>query len=178
MRIRSGRLKGRELVYPRSGLRPTKDITRQAIFNVLGRSVARARVADLFAGGGALGIEALSRGAAEVVFVEANAAVARFLRKNTDGLEGATVLRADVLRALRRLGPDRFDIVLADPPYRQGLVEQTLAALAASGSLARDGMAVIEHHRLEPPEPGKEWELVKQGRYGESWTSFLRRSSE
>jgi 16S rRNA (guanine966-N2)-methyltransferase len=178
VRIRSGRLKGRELVYPRSGLRPTKDVTRQAIFNVLGRSVARARVADLFAGGGALGIEALSRGAAEVVFVEANAAVVRFLKTNTDGLAGATVVRGDALRALRRLGPDRFDIVLADPPYRQGLVEQTLGALAASGALVAGGLAVIEHHRLELPAPGAGWELAKQGRYGDSWTSFLRRSSE
>lgn len=178
MRIRSGRLKGRELVYPRSGLRPTKDITRQAIFNVLGRAVNRARVADLFAGGGALGLEALSRGAAEVVFVEANAAVVRFLNKNTEGLEGASIVRGDVFRALRRLGPDRFDIVIADPPYRQGLVELTLGALAASGALVRGGLAAIEHHRLELPEPGADWELVRQGRYGESWTSFLRRSSE
>lgn len=175
MRIRSGRLKGRELRYPRSGLRPTKDITRQAIFNALGRSVAGARVADLFAGGGALGLEALSRGAAEAVFVESSAPVARFLRANVAGLEAATVVRGDVFRALRRLGPARFDIVLADPPYRLGLVGQTLLALAREQTLVPGGLAVVEHHRLEPPEPGDEWETARQGRYGESMVTFLRR---
>ncbi|MBN2536818.1 16S rRNA (guanine(966)-N(2))-methyltransferase RsmD [candidate division WOR-3 bacterium] len=178
MRIRSGRLKGRELRYPRSGLRPTKDITRLAIFNALGRAVAGARVADLFAGGGALGLEALSRGAAEAVFVESSAAVARFLRANVAGLECAAVVRGDVFRALHRLGPARFDIVLADPPYRLGLVEQTLEALAREETLSPGGLAVVEHHRLEPPAPDDAWEVARQGRYGESMVTFLRRKSE
>jgi len=175
VRIRAGRYKGRVLAYPKSGLRPTKDITRQAVFNILGSRVKGARVLDLYAGGGALGIEALSRGATETVFVEQNPLVVRYLRENVKGLDGAVVVRGDVLRVLARLPKEPFDVVLADPPYRRGLVQATLDRAAECGLVASGGWFVVEHHRMEQPVAPDGWESVKQGRYGESLISILRR---
>ncbi len=179
MRVRAGRLKGRELLYPKSGLRPTKDVTRQAIFNILGPRVRGVRVCDLYAGGGALGIEALSRGAAEVVFVEQSAAVLRFLRNNVKGLEVARVVRGDVLKVLGRLRKDgAFDVVLSDPPYRRGLVDATLTRLVELDVVAPGSLYVVEHHRSEPPTVPDGWVLERQGRYGDSQVSVLRRNGE
>jgi len=175
MRIASGRYKGRNLAYPRVGLRPTKNVTRQAIFNVLGRRLAGARVCDLYAGGGSLGIEALSRGARAAVFVEDNPAVVRFLRQNVKGLELVRVIRGDVLKVLPRLKGERFDLVLADPPYCHGLVQPTIDLVARLDVLGPGGWFVVEHHELERPVCPDNWEVVKQGRYGESWVTIMRR---
>jgi 16S rRNA (guanine966-N2)-methyltransferase len=176
MRVSAGRLKGRELSYPRSGLRPTKDVTRQAIFNIVGGSVAGAKVCDLYAGGGSLGIEALSRGAASAVFVEQSPAVFRFLRENIKGLEHASAVRADVLRALKKFSGSAFDIVLADPPYLHDLVQPTLDRAAEFEALAVGGLFVLEHHRQELPVPPAGWEPVRQGTYGETLVTVLRRT--
>ncbi len=173
MRINAGKYKGRTLDYPRSGLRPTKDMTRQAIFNVIGRHIRASRVCDLYAGGGALGIEALSRGAREVVFVEQNPVIVRFLRQNTRDLEGSRVVKADVLKAIPKLAGSGFDIVLADPPYCNQLVQPTVDGVARHGLLAAGGMLIIEHHRMEPPEPGSAWQLARQGVYGDSLVTIL-----
>lgn len=178
MQIRAGRLKGRRLTYPRAGLRPTKDITRQAMFNIIGSAVRGARVGDFFAGGGALGIEALSRGASEVVFVEQSPATAMFLRQNTLGLENTKVVRAEALATIKRLGADRFDILLADPPYRNGLVQVTLDRAVAAGTIPPGGLFVVEHHELEPPACPEGWVLVKRGRYGDSHLTVLRRNDD
>ena len=181
VRIRAGKHKGRELRYPRSGLRPTKDITRQAIFNILGRGVRGARVLDLYAGGGALGIEALSRGAAEAVFVEQSPAVLRYLRANLRAVEEtgcARVVRGDVLRALKRLAGDEFELALADPPYRCGLVAKTMGCLVELGLVAPGGYVVLEHHALELPECPDGWLLVKHGKYGDSEVTVLRRQGD
>lgn len=175
MRVAGGRLRGAGLVYPRSGLRPSKAVTRQAIFNVLGTQVRGARVLELFAGAGALGIEALSRGAASCLFVERNAAVLRFLRRNTASLAGAEVKAGDVRRAVAGLKGQEFDLILADPPYDRGLVQQTLELVKKHSLLADEGMIVIEHSRAELPQVGIDWELVREGRYGDSRVSFLRR---
>ena len=176
MRIRAGRLKGRVLSYPRAGLRPTKDITRLAMFNIIGTAIRGARVADLFAGGGALGVEALSRGAAEVVFVEQSAPIMRFLRENIKGLEGAKAVRAELPAGLKRLGGEKLDVVLADPPYRNGLVQATLDRLIELDLVNPGGLYVAEHHEFERPECSEGWEVVKRGRYGDSCLTVLRRS--
>ncbi len=175
MRITSGRFKGRRLVYPRAGLRPTKEITRQAIFNILAEEVQGARVCDLFAGGGALGLEAVSRGAKEVVFVEAEWVRLRYLRMNVAGIAGVRVLRGDVRRVGRRLAGSEFDIVFADPPYEQGLVADTLKVVTGYRLVRVDGWLVIEHSAGEAPETPGGWRRVKQVRYGESMVTFLRR---
>lgn len=175
MRVAAGSLKGRELRYPKSGLRPTKSMTRQAMFNILGDRVEGARVCDLFAGGGSLGIEALSRGAASAVFVEQAGATFAFLKRNVAGLAPATVVRSEVLKALAKFAPGSFDVVLADPPYRLGLVRSTVERAAESGVVAPGGVLMIEHHRDEPVPVPEGWELLKQGKYGETRVSLVRR---
>ena len=175
MRVSTGRYKGRELEYPRAGLRPTKAITRQAMFNIIGSRVRRAKACDLYAGGGSLGIEALSRGAASVVFVEQHATVFRFLRANLKGLPDATIVRGDVLRVLKKLAGVGFDLIIADPPYMHGLVQATIDRAAEFGVLGPDGWFVAEHHRQEVPSAPDGWETIKQGTYGETLVSVLRR---
>jgi 16S rRNA (guanine966-N2)-methyltransferase len=170
-------LKGRVLVYPRAGLRPTKDIAKQAMFNIIGVEVRQAQVCDLYAGAGSLGIEALSRGAASAVFVEQHAAAVRFLRRNLVGVENARVIRGDVLRVLAKLAGTGFDIVLADPPYLHGLVQTTIERMAEHSVLAVGGWFVAEHHRQEVPVPPAGWVAIKQGTYGDTLVSVMRRRS-
>lgn len=122
MRIVAGEYRGRRLAAPRrAGARPTLDRVREALFSVLG-SLEDTRVLDLYAGSGALGIEALSRGAREATFVDSDPAAARVVRENLErlGIEGARVFRADALSFLRGAArhAERWDLVLCDPPYR------------------------------------------------------------
>lgn len=153
MRVIGGEFRGRRLRAPRGDqTRPTADRVREALFNVLAPFIADATVLDLFAGSGALGLEALSRGAASAVLVESDAVVCRVLRQNVATLDIGT--RADIWQmpvqaALRRLGADgmTFDFIMLDPPYRQGLVDATVALLADGTVLAPDGIIVAEHER-------------------------------
>ena len=153
MRVIAGTLKGRRLASPSwPGLRPTSDKLRETLFNILAPRVAGARVLDGYAGTGALGIEALSRGAAEVTFVERDRRAAALIEENLAhcGIEnGYAIIRQDVPRALAALA-DRpelraaFDLVLLDPPYTDA-PDQALAA--AADLLAPDGLLVLEHAR-------------------------------
>jgi 16S rRNA (guanine966-N2)-methyltransferase len=152
MRVVAGRLRGRALVSPADdAIRPTSDRLRETLFNILSHrftdKLIGGRVLDLFAGTGALGIEALSRGAAEAVFVDDSPAARGLIRENLEalGLAGqARVLRRDATR----LGPaapnDPFDLVFCDPPYRKGLAASALAAAAAGGWLKPGAIAVVE----------------------------------
>jgi 16S rRNA (guanine966-N2)-methyltransferase len=152
MRIVGGRLRGRALAAPKSqAIRPTADRLRESLFNILahayGDPVAGARVLDLFAGTGALGLEALSRGAAFALFVDDAAAARALLRENIAalGLAGVTrVFRRDAakLGAAHPLAP--FSLAFLDPPYGRGLAEQALAAAHAGGWLAKDALVVVE----------------------------------
>jgi len=152
MRIIAGEHRGRALVAPGGqATRPTADRTRQALFNVLehalwGRSPAAARVADLFAGSGALGLEAVSRGAATCLFADHDAAARAAIARNVGvlKLEGRCEIKAwDATRLPPLVGP-AFDLVFLDPPYGRGLVPPTLAALRAGGWLAPGAMVVAE----------------------------------
>jgi 16S rRNA (guanine966-N2)-methyltransferase len=124
MRIIAGEFRGRRLAPPPDGrVRPTADRVREAWFSILASAIHEARVVDLYAGSGALGLEALSRGAAHATFVELATASLRTLRANIAalGLEGrALVRRAEVLRYVERLAPSAFDVAFADPPYSTG----------------------------------------------------------
>jgi len=156
MRIVAGSRKGARIFAP-GGLdtRPTGDRVREAVFNLVG-PVDGAEVLDLYAGSGAMGLEALSRGAARVTFVESDRAAAETILRNLDKLrlEGAVVLREDVARKLATdaAGGRRYDLVLVDPPY--AMLARTLPILAAHlpAVLAPDGVAVVESDAREEPD--------------------------
>src|SRR5919107_4873614 len=152
MRIVGGRWRGRSLAGPKSDIiRPTSDRLRETIFNILSHSyddpVEGARVLDLFAGTGAMGLEALSRGAAFALLVDESAGARGIIRENIEalGLGGQSRL---FRRDATRLGPaapnEPFSLVFCDPPYGKGLAEKALAACAAGGWLTNDALVVIE----------------------------------
>ncbi|HEY9198410.1 MAG TPA: 16S rRNA (guanine(966)-N(2))-methyltransferase RsmD [Gammaproteobacteria bacterium] len=148
IRIVGGAWRGRKLAFPDStGLRPTPDRVRETLFNWLAPVVGGSRCLDLFAGSGALGFEAASRGAAEVVMVERDAAVAKNLREQQQRLNAAQiqVVQADALQFLAG-APRPFDIVLLDPPFGQNLLQQVLATLAR-GWLAPRAWIYMEAER-------------------------------
>ena len=156
MRIIAGSRKGARIFAPKSvETRPTGDRVREAAFNLVG-PVDGARVLDLFAGSGAMGLEALSRGAASATFVESDRAAAAAIVRNLDklGLTGATVIRDDAMRALASdtASGKRYDLVLIDPPYR--MLAAVLPALATHlpAVVAPDGLVVVESDAGQEPE--------------------------
>ncbi|HEY7047166.1 MAG TPA: 16S rRNA (guanine(966)-N(2))-methyltransferase RsmD [Jatrophihabitantaceae bacterium] len=173
-RIVAGAAKGRALAVPARGTRPTSDRAREALFNTLAGllDLDGARVLDLYAGTGAVGLEALSRGAAHVTFVESDRTAAATVQRNVDavGLPGAVVVRTTVEAYLGR-GPEApADFVYADPPYAldEYALAGVLTALAEPGWLTPAGIVVVERS-ARGPEP--RWpnviQSVKQKRYGE-----------
>jgi 16S rRNA (guanine966-N2)-methyltransferase len=181
LRVIAGQLKGRRLhTVPGLRTRPTADRTREAIFNILGAAVHDAHLLDLFAGTGAYGIEALSRGAASAVFVEAARDALHVLSRNilACGLaENTRVLRwnaARNLNCLRNWEP-KFQLIFMDPPYGRGLVPPALFHLHAAGCVASGARLIIEHGADDPlPEPAPPYHLQDRRRYGKTLVSFLR----
>ena len=185
MRITGGEWGGRQIRVPKSGVRPSQDRLRQALFSSLGAAVAGARVLDLFAGSGALGLEALSRGAAFTCWVEQHPKAFETLRENVRALNGEDCTRALCVRgdamdlpALERTGRV-FDLVLADPPYETGacagLLPRLLAALAQSPLLAPEGLLMYEQSADEPPAAAPGWELLRDRTMGGSrWLLYRR----
>lgn len=180
MRIVGGELRGRPLAAPRSGAtRPTTDRTRQALFNILehrfaGR-LAGARALDLFAGTGALGLEALSRGAAFALFVEEAAPARALIRTNVEtlALQGRSkIFRRDATRLGDAAPMAPFDLVFADPPYGKGLGERAVAAALAGGWLAPGALVVVEEDRRTPFDPPPGLTLVETRSYGGSCAVF------
>jgi len=155
MRIIAGERKGHTIWAPK-GLetRPTSDRVRENVFNIVAPWVEDARVLDLFAGSGAMGLEALSRGAASAVFVESNPEAARAIERNLDRLRltGATVLRLSATAALAQEATQgrKYDLVLADPPY--AMTDYDPLARYLSGVLADDGLVVLESAAKAEPQ--------------------------
>jgi 16S rRNA (guanine966-N2)-methyltransferase len=181
VRIIAGALKGRRLVTPRGDTtRPTADQVRIALMDTLAPRLPEARVLDLFAGAGGVGLEALSRGAAHATFVERDARAVAALRENVTALglgELARVRRGDVLRelsALYRAG-ERFDLVFLDPPYETGLVETTLEALGGGGLLLAEGLVVAQHFTKRAPAAiVGALASFRARRFGETTLTFYR----
>lgn len=185
MRITGGDFKGRRLKGPKGRfLRPTSDMVRKAIFDILGpRGVEGKRVLDLFAGSGAIGLEALSRGAQRVVFVEKDRGVVELIKENVKavGLEDRVrVYNLDAKKAVRVLKEkgEEFDLIFMDPPYRdQRLVEQVLTEILDKGILVPGGIITIEHPAVHqyPALPG----LTPLGRrrYGDTSLSLFIREA-
>ncbi|NEK86447.1 16S rRNA (guanine(966)-N(2))-methyltransferase RsmD [Blastococcus saxobsidens] len=181
-RLIAGVAGGRRLKVPRTGVRPTGDKARGGLFNSLGSllDLEGAAVLDLYAGSGALGLEALSRGATSVVFVESGPGVLPVLRENlaTVGLPGGRVVAGSVPTVVAAPAPQPFDVVLADPPYAVPVeeVEGVLRALVDGGWLAPGGVVVVERASREDPF---EWptplEGLRERRYGEAVLRYGRR---
>ena len=182
MRVIGGHDRGRRLRAPR-GLRtrPTTDRVRETLFDVLGPTVAGARVLDLFAGTGAVGIEALSRGAARVVLVERDRSALRALRANLAAVDAARaaarIVAGDVLQVLPEIGAQEgsFDFVFVDPPYATTLAGRTLEALAAA-RVCRDGTEVVVQHSTRTVLPSIRGLSAhrRPRRFGDTALTFLR----
>jgi len=182
MRIVGGRLRGRALTPPKSqAVRPTADRLRESLFNILahgyGDPVTGARVLDLFAGTGALGLEALSRGAAFVLFVDDGAEARALMRANVEALGLGGISRI-FRRDATKLGPvhplEPFSLVFADPPYGRGLAEQALTSAREGGWLSPDALVVVEEAAdagFTAPEGFTE---LERRRYDDTEFVFLR----
>jgi 16S rRNA (guanine966-N2)-methyltransferase len=174
MRVIAGRYGGRRLqAPPGTATRPTSDRVREALFSILAARVVEARVLDVFAGSGALGLEALSRGAASVTFVDSAPAALRALRANLTALGAdAEVVRADALKWLRAAsdGARQYDLVFLDPPYRQA--EALGAALSGllPAVLGPDALVVAESDRRAPLE--LTIPTIDERRYGDTLIRF------
>jgi len=184
MRVIAGSAGGLPLVVPKKGVRPTMDRVKAAIFSSLGDAIVGAKVLDLFAGSGALGIEALSRGAASAVFVEEDrqsiAAIEKNLAKTT--LKGR-IRQENVFDFLRRSsGNEIFNIIFADPPYEktksgERFTEKLLANEALPQLLEPDGIFVLEKHPSETLPEMKLWRLLRQKTYGATEVLFVAQSA-
>lgn len=187
MRVIAGTFRSRILKSLKGlALRPTSDRLRETLFNVLGPNVAGARFVDLFAGTGAIGIEALSRGAAEVVFIENHKPAVALIRKNLDSLgirSGFTLIPLDVLRGLETLASKAkgaksgFDVIFLDPPYAAAVdYARVLESLGSADLLASGGMVVAEHHRkFDLPEKVGALRRFRVLKQGDAALSFYRR---
>ena len=177
MRIIGGQAKGRKLkgVFSKEDIRPTQDRVREALFNILGDRTVGCRFLDLYAGYGAVGLEAASRGAEEVVFVEKKAGLVNLIKENIDllGIEAKVkVYRAEVIKLLRKLSPS-YDIIFLDPPYQKGLVWPALREILTRNLIKEDGLVITEHHCREKVD-FKGLTLFRRSSYGESQLSFYR----
>jgi 16S rRNA (guanine966-N2)-methyltransferase len=181
MRIVGGEFRGRPLAAPRSdAIRPTTDRTREALFNVLTHRFAEkldgARVLDLFAGTGALGLEALSRGASYCVFIEESAEGRGLIRTNVEafGLTGCTkIFRRDATQLGEAGTIQPFDLVFADPPYGEGLGELALESARSGGWLAPGALCLVEESAAAGFRPGPGFTVTDERSYGETVIRFI-----
>jgi 16S rRNA (guanine966-N2)-methyltransferase len=186
MRVIAGTFRSRQLKSLKgTALRPTSDRLRETLFNVLGERVAGARVLDIFAGTGAVGIEALSRGSREVVFVENHAPASALIKKNLASLDihsGARILTVEALRGLQQLAAEHspasagFAIVFLDPPYAAADDYQRVLAFLGSASFLNDGSLVIAEHRytFDLPDSVGKLARVRVLRQGDASLTFYR----
>ena len=180
MRIISGEFKGKKLAsFKGNATRPTSDRVREALFNILGADIRNAAVLDLFAGTGALGLEALSRGASNAVFIDASASAIEVIQKNAAACKPenrARIMRWDIAKNLNCLqaGFAPFDLVFMDPPYNQNFIAPALNNLMEADVLNRSARIIIEHAASEAiPQDIPTLHLADQRIYGKTLVSFL-----
>lgn len=186
MRVTGGRVRGRRLATFRGAdIRPTSDLVREAIFDLLGQDVSGARVLDLFAGTGSLGIEALSRGASEAVFVDHAPKAVELIRKNLKlcGLEDSGfVLRRNLGRGLPKTHPvlgQRFDLVFLDPPYDKGFIVPLLEDLDQQGVLAEVSRVVAQSEKKNAlPEVVGSLKAAKVRTYGATRVTLFKNEED
>lgn len=182
MRIVGGEFRGRGLAAPKTqAIRPTTDRSRESLFNILSHGYAEAlagtRVLDLFAGTGAVGIEALSRGCRTALFVESGVEGRGLIQKNIEslGLQGRTrIFRRDACKLGASGTMGVFDLVFADPPYGKALGERALASAARGGWIAHGALVVLEEEASADPDPGQGFQLVDSRAFGDTVMRFFR----
>lgn len=181
MRIIGGVAKGRRIYLPRGcNIRPTSDRIKETLFNIL-QPVEGNIFLDLFAGSGNVGCEALSRGAARVVFVEKSASLANAIKRNVEDFgfgERSETLKMELKRAVQELGGrgEKFDILFADPPYEKDLIKKTLQCLEDGKLLFKGSVIIIQHSVREALQEttGNQYTLTDQRRSGDTALSFLK----
>ncbi len=179
MRIIAGRAKGLKLAAP-AGLevRPTADRVKESVFNILSTRLMEARVLDLFSGSGNLGLEAWSRGAAEVICVDNDAASLNFIRKNLDKAKAGSqikIYRSEAAKSIASLYAKKkeFDIIFCDPPYNRGWCDIILKQLKKYNILQKDGILVLEHSKQEEISLPEGMSLLREEKYGETLVAFF-----
>ncbi len=173
MKVLGGANKGKRLRVTAAGMRPTKAVVRQAIFNIIQDKVIMASVLDIFAGTGSLGIESLCRGADRACFVETHP---RILIENLSRLslsDRSRILPFDFRRALKKLKGTRYDLIFLDPPYGKRFIPPALRLIDQLALLKSDGLIMVEHsirERFKIPDP---FRVLKEKRYGETAVAFI-----
>jgi 16S rRNA (guanine966-N2)-methyltransferase len=179
LRITEGSKKGKLVKAPAaSSVRPTGSRTRQALFNVLRGKIQSSHFLDVCAGSGVMGLEALSRGAAQLTAIEENRQAYNILSNNVEklGLK-AKIIRGNCVSVLSKLDAHSFDLIFADPPYQSRLAEAIIESVANYELLADDGWLVVEHYRKRKPlQQSPELVLFDERHYGQTTLSFYKRS--
>lgn len=185
MRIITGSAKGTKLKTPRGmETRPTGDRVKESVFNILGSLLIDAKVLDLFAGTGNLGLEALSRGAASAVFIDRSSASIDLIRENIELTKlsaQAEVIKGDSFTTLDRLINNnlQFDLIFCDPPYNKGMVQKVLNKVEKSKFLSSNGVIVVEHSKHEIiNDEFKQLNIKRTEKYGETLVSFVTVNSQ
>ena len=180
MRVIAGTYKGRRLkTLEGFSVRPTSDRLRETLFNILAPRIEGTRFADICAGSGAIGIEALSRGAGEVIFIESSLKSARIISENLRNCgirENYRVINRDALRTLKHFASEKaqFDIIYFDPPYGSDLYSPVMWSIAKNDLLAEDGVVIVEHRRQTPLAPNYDrLRPYRQVTQGESILTFF-----
>ncbi len=172
MIITTGKYKGRKLKTPKALVRPTSSKIRESIFNMI--DIKGMKVLDLFSGSGIMGLEALSRGAKQVICVEKNLEVAKFLKQNLAiAEENPTIIIGDALKVLKRLNRERFDLIFIDPPYSSGLYKTVLEKIKEYEILNDRGFIVIEHDCRIEINIDEIFEVYKAKKYGDTCVTIL-----
>ena len=179
MRIIGGKLRGREVEAPRGLLsRPPLSIIREAVFDIIGEAIEGKTVLDLFAGSGSLGIEALSRGAGQVHFVDSARRCIEMLEHNTRNLDledHSRITRQDAVEFVRTWKGGAFDIVFVDPPFLSGKVGEVLSGLAGTALVSDRTLIVARVHWREQVSPPQDLHITRKRKFGDSLVLFIRR---
>ncbi|MDE2223257.1 MAG: 16S rRNA (guanine(966)-N(2))-methyltransferase RsmD [Candidatus Omnitrophica bacterium] len=180
MKILGGAYKGRNFYMP-AGIRPTQNVLRAAIFDLLGHSLSGLSFLELFAGSGAVSLEAVSRGASTVVMVEFNDLNAKTIQENCEllGIElgrDFSLVHAEAMTTIKRLSEEkrRFDIVFFDPPYGQKLAKKTLKLIGSRDILHAQSLVLVQCETTEKLEVPENFEVLTQRRYGSSYLTLLQ----
>ena len=179
MRVIGGKYRGRRLRAPAGqDVRPTSDRLRETLFNIIAPRIEGSRFLDLCAGSGAVGIEAISRGAASVTFIDRSRRACSVIESNLAALgvtSNATIINRDAVGALKRMAEDseKFDIIFFDPPYASEIYSQVMRGLSASHLLGPEALVITEHRAKSPPESEYgELRIYRQVKQGESAIAF------